>query len=282
MRISVVTPSFRQPNWLRLCCSSVADQAGAAASLQIEHIVQDGCSGPEVATVCNAFPKVVLFQEKDQGMYDAINRGLRRSRGDILAYLNCDEQYLPGALARVHTFFEQHPDVDVVFGDAVVVGSTGEYLCHRRALLPTSGHSLVSGNLAILTCATFFRRRLIEEKGLYFDAHYRELGDAHWVLAMLEHHTRMGLLGGITSAFTNTGDNMSLKPNAVCEKKHLMKLAPSWLRAVRHAVIIHYRLRKLLAGHYSDRPFDYAIYTASNPSERTVFHVSKPSTIWKT
>ena len=44
-------------------------------------------------------------------MYDAINRGLRRASGEILAYLNCDEQYLPGALQEVAAFFEKHPEL---------------------------------------------------------------------------------------------------------------------------------------------------------------------------
>ncbi len=61
-------------------------------------------------------------------MYDAINRGLRRAGGDILAYLNCDEQYLPRALQAVRGFFEQHPACEMVFGDVVMVGPQGEYL----------------------------------------------------------------------------------------------------------------------------------------------------------
>ena len=50
-------------------------------------------------------PRVNAFIEKDQGMYDAVNRGFRRSNGEVLAYLNCDEQYLPGALKAVGDYF---------------------------------------------------------------------------------------------------------------------------------------------------------------------------------
>ena len=59
-------------------------------------------------------PRVKAFIEKDSGMYDAVNRGYRRASGDILAYLNCDEQYLPGALKTVREFFETHPQVEVL------------------------------------------------------------------------------------------------------------------------------------------------------------------------
>jgi len=74
---------------------------------------------------------VKAFIEKDQGMYDAVNRGFRRSQGEILAYLDCDEQFLPGALKAVHGYFEAHPEVDVVFSDMVVTDADGGYICHR-------------------------------------------------------------------------------------------------------------------------------------------------------
>ena len=59
-------------------------------------------------------------------MYDALNRGLRRARGEICAHLNCDEQYLPGTLNRVAAIFEAQPEIDIVFGDALVVVRHGE------------------------------------------------------------------------------------------------------------------------------------------------------------
>ena len=88
-------------------------------------------------------------------MYDGINRGLRRARGDIVAYLNCDEQYLPGALSAVQQFFDAHPGVDVLFADFVVVDGAGNYLFHRKVQKPLLHHTWVS-HLAAFTCATFF------------------------------------------------------------------------------------------------------------------------------
>src|SRR5579871_2076106 len=137
--ISVVTPSYKQPDWLRLCAASVADQQ--SPGLEVEHIVQDSLSGPEIAEALRGIPRVRLESEKDQGMYDAINRGWDKSRGDILAWLNCDEQYLPGALARVADFFRTHPDVDVLFADAVIVDADGTYLCSRQVLVPHLYHT---------------------------------------------------------------------------------------------------------------------------------------------
>src|SRR5689334_19089771 len=116
MQFSIITPSFNSSSWLKLCLASVADQ-----QVQTEHIVQDAGSNDGTLSWLMEDRRVKAFVEKDQGMYDAINRGLRRSSGDILAYLNCDEQYLKGALMEVAAFFERHPDVDVLFGDIVMV-----------------------------------------------------------------------------------------------------------------------------------------------------------------
>ena len=112
---SIITPSFRQLDWLKLCAASIADQAG----VRVEHLVQDAGSGEtmlawaaEWKRKCETEDGRFSFQlamEKDDGMYDAVNRGLRRASGELLAYLNCDEQYLPGALATVADYFAKNP-----------------------------------------------------------------------------------------------------------------------------------------------------------------------------
>src|SRR5678815_4420793 len=124
-RFSIITPSFRSGEWLKLCIASVADQEGVT----FEHIVQDSVSDDGTLDWLPHDSRVHAFIEKDKGMYDAVNRGFKRARGEILAYVNCDEQYLPGALAAVDSYFSEHPEIDVVFADAVVVNSAGEFFC---------------------------------------------------------------------------------------------------------------------------------------------------------
>src|ERR1700691_3683077 len=132
MKFSIITPSFRNSNWLKLCVASVADQEGVS----FEHIVQDSCSDDGTQDWLPQDRRVKAFIEKDTGMYDAVNRGFRRAQGEILAYLNCDEQYLPGALKAVHDFFQMHPDIDAVLPDTVIVNPGGGYICHRYSLVP--------------------------------------------------------------------------------------------------------------------------------------------------
>jgi glycosyltransferase involved in cell wall biosynthesis len=276
MQVSIITPSFRNSNWLKLCIASVADQGVA-----LEHIVQDSCSDDGTQDWLPHDTRVKAYIEKDAGMYDAVNRGLRRAKGNICAYLNCDEQYLPGALSTVIEFFDQHPDVDVLFADAVIVGPAGEFLCHRKATVPGRYHSWVSGDLAILTCSTFFRRQVIEQHDLLFNPRLKAIGDGVWVMRLLDHQVTMAVLRQFTSSFTETGLNMATKASAIRERKELFDTAPAWARASRSLIIWLYRFRKLLAGCYRQKPFRYEIYTESSPSTRVSFQVQHPTTRWR-
>jgi glycosyltransferase involved in cell wall biosynthesis len=275
MRFSIITPSFRSSRWLKLCIASVADQ-----EVDFEHIIQDSCSDDGTQDWLLKDPRVKAYIQKDAGMYDAVNRGLRRATGDVLAYLNCDEQYLPGALAQVRDYFLHHSDVDIAFGDVVVVDAEGKYLCHRQASIPLKYHTLVSSNLAVLTCGTFFRRSILDGHGLFFNPNLKDVGDAEWVLRLIEHRVPMGVLRRFTSAFTETGVNMNLLPNAQREKKEMFESAPAWARRCRSLFILHYRLRRLFAGHYSQKPFSYSLYTEDSLNARVTKQVLKPTFRW--
>lgn len=279
MDISIITPSFRQLDWLRLCVASIADQA----DVRVEHIVQDAGSdgiAEFAAERKESHPHLKICVEKDAGMYDAVNRGIRKASAGIVAYLNCDEQYLPGVLRKAVDYFAAHPDIDVLFADMIVVDPAGKYLCHRKAILPGKYHTLVSANLAISTCATFFRREVIQARDLYFDPAYKVIGDGEWVLRLIQSKVRMAVWRGFVSTFADTGGNLDLSPNAFREKAAMIASAPRWAQLLRRAIIGHYRLRRFCAGIYSQEPFDYAIYTEAQPLDRQTFHVANPTIRW--
>jgi glycosyltransferase involved in cell wall biosynthesis len=275
VRFSVITPSFRNSGWLRLCIASVADQG-----VELEHIVQDAGSDDGTLEWLLQDPRVKAFVERDQGMYDAVNRGLRRAQGEILSYLNCDEQYLPGALAAVDDFFRKNPAVDVLFADFVVVDAEGKYLFHRKVQTPLLYHTWVA-HLASFTCATFFRRRLIAEEGLFFNEKLKDVGDADWIVRLLRRNVSMGVLRRFTSVFTLTGDNRYTGAQARRERLELASAAPLWARRGKALIVLHHRLRRLLGGIYSQKPFSYALYTAKNPETRTIQKVAQPTAKWK-
>jgi glycosyltransferase involved in cell wall biosynthesis len=274
MKFSIITPSFRNSQWLKLCIASVADQQG----VELEHIVQDSCSDDGTQDWLPRDPRVKAFIEKDDGMYDAVNRGYRRATGDILAYLNCDEQYLPGALKAVQDFFEKNPQIEVVQAGTIVTDGAGKYICHRHSLTPHPQH--VWFRFSVLTCALFLRRRVIHERGIFFDPRWRDIGDGFWVFALMNNRVPMAVCDAFTSVFADTGENMNLKPNAIREKAEMDAMIPLWVRALKPVWIVHHRLRRLIAGHFSLKPTSYSIYTLQSPEQRMRFDVPKPTAVW--
>lgn len=115
MKVSVVTPSFNQGKFIKRTLESVAMQTGA----EIVHIVFDGGSTDDTVDLLKRFGQGVKWvSEKDKGQTDAVNKGIRATDGEIIGWLNSDDIYYPGAIARVVAFFETHPEVDVVYGMA--------------------------------------------------------------------------------------------------------------------------------------------------------------------
>lgn len=209
-------------------------------------------------------------------MYDAINRGLRRASQEIVAYLNCDEQYLPGTLARVIDFFQRHPALEMVFGDVVMVDAEGQYLRHRKMQTPMLYHTWTC-HLSTLSCAMFFRRRLVTDESSLFNPALRDVGDGEWMVRMLRRGVKMAALGEFTSVFTCTGANMSAGPNARRETHELFETAPFLARSLKPLLIAHHRLRRMLGGMYFQKPFDYEIFTLKDPEHRRRFHVDRPT-----
>jgi glycosyltransferase involved in cell wall biosynthesis len=273
--ISIITPSFRSSEWLKLCIASVADQ-----NVQAEHIVQDAGSDDGTLDWLLKDGRVKAFVEKDRGMYDAINRGLRRATGEIVAYLNCDEQYVPGTLARVTDFFEKHPAVDMVFGDVIMVDAEGQYLRHRKMQTPLLYHTWTC-HLSTLSCGTFFRRRIVSNEDSLFNPALRDVGDGEWMVRMLRRGIKMAVLGDFTSVFTMTGANMSVGPNARRENRELFEAAPFLARKLMPLFILQHRVRRLIGGMYFQKPFDYEIFTLKSPERRERFHVGQPTGIHK-
>jgi glycosyltransferase involved in cell wall biosynthesis len=274
MKFSIITPSFRNSQWLKLCVASVADQQGA----EVEHIVQDSCSDDGTQDWLPKDPRVKAFIEKDTGMYDAINRGMKRASGEIIAYLNCDEQYLPGALQTVAETFEKNPDADIVLADTIIVDAQGQFICCRKSLVPWGIHAWTY--MPTLTSSIFFHRRVRDEFNLYFDTRWRDIGDTMWMKDAMDLRLKMTVLRRYTSIFTETGDNMNLKPNAIREKRRVERMKPKWARWFRWPLLQTHRVRAVCTRLYWEKPFTYSPYTLGTPEKRVDIFVPKPIGIW--
>lgn len=293
MRFSIVTPSFEQLDLLELCISSVADQVTAKSerercSFDVEHIVCDaGSPGIESfrQRMSARFPSTKNYRLEfmvgpDRGMYDAINKGLKRATGDLCAYLNCDEQYLDRALNFVDEWFQRNQFVDVGFGNIVVTSAAGNYICDRTAVLPEKWHTMTSGNLSVFSAGTFFRRHSVVDRGLFFDPAWKAVGDSAWILALLDARLKMGLMRRPLASFVCSSESLSMQSRAKEERKRLQDSAPFVARVLSPVTTFLSRCRRLAAGGYTVAPHSYRIYTCDDPDQRTEFDVTSPTHRW--
>ncbi len=272
--LSVVTPSRNMLPYLRRAVASVADQNGVRA----EHIVVDALSADGSAAWLAGQPGVRCLCEADAGMYDAVNKGLRLASAPVLAYLNCDEQYLPSTLAFVNEYFARRPDVDLLFGDLLLVRPDGTLIAFRRGYAPRWPY-IAASHLYVLSCAMFFRRRLVDD-GHFFDPRYRFCGDQEWVVRVLRAGYRARHVRRFLAAFTMTGGNLSEGEPARAERRRLAAAQPWPVRAGRLPLQVARLAEKLLSGAYcSGGPLEYEIRVDEGPRRR--FRSERPSWRWR-
>jgi glycosyltransferase involved in cell wall biosynthesis len=113
VNFSVITPSLNMLDYLKRCHASIMDQE----NITVEHIIMDGGSTDGTEEWLKQNKRAIGVIQKDEGMYNAINKGLSLAQGNIISYLSCDEQYLSGTLSFVKEFMERNPEVDILFGD---------------------------------------------------------------------------------------------------------------------------------------------------------------------
>ncbi len=173
--LSIITPSYNQGAFLAETIESVISQQG---DFFIDYIIVDGGSSDNSVDVIKRYDSLLKtgqwpitcrgialrwMSEKDNGQTDALMKGFRMVQGEILAWLNSDDTYLPGALQSAVDFFIAEPDVALVYGDASYTDAAGSVISSYR----TAEFDLVKLASANIICqpAAFFRRTAFEEVG---------------------------------------------------------------------------------------------------------------------
>lgn len=170
MKVSVVTPSFNQGQFIERTLRSVSEQR--SPSFDCEHVVFDGGSSDDTVKILAAFGRQIRWvSEPDRGQAHAVNKGISATDGDIIGWLNSDDVYYPGAIARVVDYFENHPDIDVVYGMAEHI-DIADVAFENYPTEPWSPERLWD-TCFICQPALFFRRRLVEKLGFLDESlHY--------------------------------------------------------------------------------------------------------------
>ena len=170
MRVTVITPCFNAERFIDRCLDSVLSQAGEGVA--VESIVMDGGSTDStVARVRGRGDAVhTLVSEPDQGPADAINKGFSLASGEIIAWLNADDEYTPGALARVVDVMQANPEAPFCFGHCPVIDAQGTEIRKgvtrvKRACYPVSSRFTFQCINYISQPAMFFRKGALDRAG---------------------------------------------------------------------------------------------------------------------
>ncbi|MGY2803722.1 glycosyltransferase involved in cell wall biosynthesis [Bradyrhizobium sp. USDA 4524] len=165
LSISIVTPVLNQASFIAQTIESVLSQNVTP----LEYIVMDGGSTDGTTETVALYRKYLSHfeSEKDNGQSDALNRGFALTSGDILGWINGDDFLLPGALRFVARFFAAHPDIDVIYGDRIVVDAGGREI--GRWMLPRHSGRILSWVDYIPQETVFWRRSLWERVGSHLD-----------------------------------------------------------------------------------------------------------------
>jgi GT2 family glycosyltransferase len=177
--VSIITPSYNQAAYLEQAIRSVLEQNYSP----IEYIIVDGGSSDGSVEIIRKYAERLAWwvSEPDQGQAEAINKGLKQARGEIVAWLNSDDLYLPGAVAQAVQALQTQPQVGLVFGDAITIDAQGRPLKHLT--FGDWGLDELMGFRIICQPAVFMRRQVLEQAG-YLDTSYHYLLDHHLWLRM--------------------------------------------------------------------------------------------------
>jgi glycosyltransferase involved in cell wall biosynthesis len=168
-KISIVTPSYNQAEFLERTILSVLNQNYP----NLEYIIIDGGSTDGSIEIIKKYEKYLAYwvSENDKGQTDAINRGFSKSTGEILAYINSDDTYIPGAFSKIGNVFNKNPRIDLVFGNINYVDSHDNLVGECRfTKLDFSTLIYEGGNLH--QTGTFWTKEILEKVG-GFNPRYR-------------------------------------------------------------------------------------------------------------
>jgi glycosyltransferase involved in cell wall biosynthesis len=168
-KVSIVTPSFKQAGYIGRTIDGVLSQNYP----NLEYFVQDGGSQDGTVEILNRYGNRLTGWESkpDGGQSQAINLGFTRTTGEIMAWLNSDDVLLPGAINAIVDYFNRHPDIDVVYGDRLLIDENDQEI--GRWIVPGHDSNVLAWADYVPQETVFWRRRVWDKVGSRVDESFR-------------------------------------------------------------------------------------------------------------
>lgn len=236
-KISIVTPSFNQANFLERTIRSVLDQGYP----NLEYIVIDGGSTDGSVEVIRKYEHQLTYwvSEPDDGQTAAINKGLRRATGEWVAWQNSDDVYYPGTFEDLAQSAAKHPEAHLIIGNMMIIDAYDRELRDVRYVTPSHGALLAEG-MVVVNQAAFWRRHVHRELG-WLDESFDCSFDYEWFLRLTKRY-RSAHVNRLWGAFrlhdaAKTSNSMH---RFMEENKRILhgRTVPYWMASL-------YRLRRM-------------------------------------
>jgi glycosyltransferase involved in cell wall biosynthesis len=216
MKISIVTPSFNQSDFLEETINSVISQDHP----DLEYIIIDGGSTDRSVEIIKKYEKHLTYwiSESDRGQTHAINKGFQKATGEILAYLNSDDLYLPHALSRVAGTFTMNPSIDLAYGNIQLIDEKSNYKRDIR-FVPFNFQDLLYEGGCLHQTGTFWTKRIYDVLG-GFDENLTFCMDYDFFVRAAARHAEFTLIPYHLSCFREHGSSKSSNLITIGDAEH--------------------------------------------------------------
>ena len=203
MKFSIITPNYNGARYIEKCIESVLMQ-----KVDLEHIIVDAKSTDSSKDILKKYPHLKVICEKDEGMYDAINKGVAIATGDIISYLNCDDRYVDESLFIVLESFNNNKDIDYIYGNCRLIDNLERKLYDYK-VPPLFGNVL--RKISVVPWAQpsiFYKKHIFDDLG-FFDNKYSLAADYHFMKKIILSEFKGQKVNKILSCFMKRDDALS-------------------------------------------------------------------------